>query len=234
MNQILNTDITQPNNTNSHSVDYKYNKKRKFFYVQLLLSIIAILIFSSFYLFYKISLNKQEKFSNSLMENYKIMKLYSNNSNIDTSFNNANSKDVYQDNFIVGVIEIPLLHLSYPLLSEFSDELLKFSPCIFYGNMPDNDLNNDMNNNLCIAGHNYDNDKFFSKISLLKNNDEILIYNNDGDRFLYSVFKNYEVKENDLSPIYKKLSSSSELTLITCNNFNNNRIIIKARKESID
>ena len=58
-------------------------------------------------------------------------------------------------------------------------------------------------NNLCIAGHNY----------------------NKKHEYIYSVFANYEVKTDDLSPISS--NNFNELTLITCNNINNNRIIIK-------
>ena len=89
----------------------------------------------------------------------------------------------------------------------------------------------DKNSNLCIAGHNYDNDKFFSHIPSLNYDDEIIIHDNFNNSFFYTVIKNYEVKEDDLSPIYDKISNSYELTLITCNNINNNRIIIKAKKK---
>ena len=48
---------------------------------------------------------------------------------------------------------------------------------------------------------------------------------------MYSVIKNYEVKSDDLSPVYETITDSFELTLVTCNNFNGNRIIIKAKIE---
>ena len=88
----------------------------------------------------------------------------------------------------------------------------------------------DINSNLCIAGHNYNNDKFFSRISILEKGDKINIYNNEGTKFSYDVIKNYEVKENDFSPVFQKLSNNYELTLLTCNNLTNTRIIIKAIK----
>ena len=43
----------------------------------------------------------------------------------------------------------------------------------------------------------------------------------------------YEVDETDTSPINYNYKNVYELTLITCNNFNNNRIIVKARTESL-
>ena len=82
--------------------------------------------------------------------------------------------------------------------------------------------------NLCIAGHNYNNNQFFSLISKLQKEDKINIYTNSHRKYTYSVFANYEVKTDDLSPI-SPFTSGHELTLVTCNNLNNNRIIIKAR-----
>ena len=56
------------------------------------------------------------------------------------------------------------------------------------------------------------------------------IYNNNGFKYIYIVFEKYEVKENNLSPIYNYNKNEKTLTLITCNNLNNNRIIIKAKQ----
>lgn len=89
-------------------------------------------------------------------------------------------------------------------------------------------LNQEVIGNLCIAGHNYDNNKFFSKIATLNINDEIFIYDNFNKKFTYLVSDIYEVKPDDLSPIYSYDKNTKQLTLITCNNLNNNRIIVKA------
>ena len=116
------------------------------------------------------------------------------------------------------------------ITDETTDELLKTSPCRFYGDFP-SEGNITENLNLCIAGHNYDNDKFFSKIKDLNINDKIYIYDNFDNQYMYSVIKNYEVKSDDLSPVYETITDSFELTLVTCNNFNCNRISIKAKIE---
>ena len=114
--------------------------------------------------------------------------------------------------------------MSYPVFNTLDEELLKISPCKFYGN------NLNENDNICIAGHNYDNGKFFSNISLLQTNDEIYIYSNN-EKFVYVVTSNYEVTQNDLSPIFNYNKNENVLTLVTCNNFNNNRIIIAAVRQ---
>lgn len=124
-----------------------------------------------------------------------------------------------------GIIEIPKINLYYPVFSDLTEDLLKIAPCKFYGDSPD------VNGNICIAGHNYDNDLFFSKIAILSPNDEIFIYDNNGNQYLYLVYEIYEVSESDLSPIYDYEQNKKILTLITCNNFNSNRIIVKAKEE---
>ena len=68
----------------------------------------------------------------------------------------------------------------------------------------------------------------FSDLNKLKINDKIVIYDNSDYKYTYTIYKIYEVNENDLSPIYDYEDHKNELTLITCNNLNKNRIIVKA------
>lgn len=203
MNQIL---ITKPS---------KSDKKR--LTVQLLISIVAIIVIIFLYVNYRSKINKQENFSKILSKNYKLSKLYS-SSNVKNSQTN--------DTDILGTISIPSLNISYTFFFGISDALLKISPCRLSGKMPYS------KSNLCIAGHNYNDDRFFSKIFLLKNNDKIIIKDNSNNQFTYYVYDKYEVKEDDLSPISDN-KLFCELTLITCNNFNNNRLIIKAKTGSL-
>ena len=71
---------------------------------------------------------------------------------------------------VIGIIKIDSIKISYPILSKINDDLLKISPCRFYGPMP-NQIGN-----LCIAAHNYNDNRFFSKLDKLQNNDIIYIY----------------------------------------------------------
>lgn len=123
-----------------------------------------------------------------------------------------------------GIIEIPKIGLYYPVFSYLTEDLLKVSPCKFSGD----DL--DVNGNICIAGHNYDNSLFFSKISTLSQNDEIYIFDHNGRKYVYLTYAIYEVSESDLSPVLDYEPNEKTLTLVTCNNFNSNRIILKAKQ----
>ena len=205
MNQIL---VTSFNNK-------KEKEYKKIFKVQFVISITIIIFAICFFIYYLYSLKTSENFSKKIISNYNISTLYSNTEK------NKETESL-AENSIFGIIEIPKINIYYPVFSYLSEENLKVSPCKLYGSKLDD------NTNICIAGHNYNNDMFFSNIDKLQNGDEIYIYNNNGFKYIYKVLEKYEVKEDDLSPIYNYNKNEKTLTLITCNNLNNNRIIIKA------
>lgn len=126
-----------------------------------------------------------------------------------------------------GIIQIPKINLYYPVFSYLTEELLKIAPCKFYGDTPD------VNGNICIAGHNYDNSLFFSKLSTLSLDDEIYIFDSSGSQYIYLVYDIYEVEDTNLSPVFDYEENDRTLTLVTCNNFNFNRIILKAKQKKL-
>lgn len=211
MNQIL------YNKDKSSSKEQK-NSKIKKFKLQFFGSIILFIVTVVFYSFNLRSRNNEEEISKQIANNYNILKLYNNKSYTNNVYNQNG-----QTFTVIGMIEIPKINVYYPIISESSDELLKISPCRISGPMPNED------GNLCIAGHNYDNYKFFSKVSNLQIDDLIIIHNLDGNKLNYKVFSKYEVLANDLSPLDVSKDIKKEVTLVTCNNFNSStRIIIKA------
>ena len=206
--------------TNLNNDNNQFNKinpfNKKLFKLQFIISIIIIITTISFSTYYFYSLKNKEKISQNLIGNYNIYKLYA----------GVEEEEKTQENNLFGIIEIPQINLYYPIFSNLTEENLKVAPCKFYGaTLKDN-------TNICIAGHNYNNDMFFSKINLLKPNDEIFIYDNTGVKYIYQVTENYEVKEDNLSPIINYSPEEKALTLITCNNLNNNRFIIKAKQKT--
>ena len=196
-------------------------KYKKFFVIQLIVSLIIICLLLIAQFSYSIYIKKKENISKQLMSNYSISQLYSNTEKLSDIINTYQNE---QHQFtVIGVIEIPKINISYPILSNVSDELLKIAPCKISGPMP-----NEMGN-LCIAGHNYENYKFFSKVPNLNVNDEIIIYNLNGNKQTYLVYDKYEVDILDLSPLQESKGIPKQITLITCNNKNRNRIIVKAK-----
>ena len=201
MNQILETKLKKCKNNNY------------FFKIQFAISIFFIIFFVFILILYFNTNNNKEKISNNISENYNLYKLYS-----------ESLSKPSKDDEMLGIIEIPKINVKYPVFSKYNDELLKISPCKFYGKSPKE------YGNLCIAGHNYNNSKFFSNLFLLEYGDEIYLYDNSEQKYEYIVFSSYEVKSSDKSPITNFDKNIKQLTLVTCNNLNQNRLIVKAKQ----
>lgn len=82
--------------------------------------------------------------------------------------------------------------------------------------------------NLCIAGHNYNNYQFFSRLKKLNLGDIIYIYDLSGNKLSYTIYESYETDYNDLTCTIQETNGKREITLITCNNIKNKRRVIKA------
>ena len=199
--------------------DYELKKKKlKRFKFQLFISITFFTLFLIYYFFYYINLKNGENVSEDLIHAFKIENLYGNsnpNYNV-VSLNTTNNVST------IGIIEIPKIQLKYPILSTVSDELLKISPCKFYGPEP-NKIGN-----LCIAAHNYDDNRFFGNLYKLDIGDIVYIYDFNNMYLKYYIYDKFEINSNDTSCTSQSTNGTRQITLVTCNNFNKNRLIIKA------
>ena len=216
MNQIL---------QNKFNIDDKnINKTNKSLKIMFILFLIIALILIIYYIFFKYSLWKKNLYSNELLSNYKIMTLYK---EVETK-SQYNTENLNLENntsaFVIGLIEIPKIDLLYPILSETTDSLLEISPCRFYGPMPNTV------GNLCIAGHNYANNKIFGKLYLMKIDDLINIYDYYGNKIEYKIYYDAEIEATDLSCLNQDTKGLKEITLITCNTINGKRHILKAKE----
>lgn len=197
----------------SKNYNKKSHKKNKFiFFISIFVvssTLIACIIYYCINHFRISHINSE--FSDSLSDTVRIQALYK-----DTISNNSKYP-------IIGRIEIEKLNLNYPIFSFTNDDLLKLGICKLYGPIPNS------KGNLCLAGHNYDNNKFFSNLYKLNLNDIITIYDSSNISVDYEVFNIFEVDSSNTS-ILDQVTHLKELTLITCNNFNKNRIIVKAKE----
>lgn len=206
MNQILFNPQKIANN-------YRKLKSYRILFI-ILLFIIFILLFSLF-----IKLNKNdvdEQISKKLSSSYSVSTLYSDNSTITTTLDN--------DPFVIGIIKIDKINLNYSILSVSNNDLLDISVCRFAGPMP-NEIGN-----LCIAGHNYVDYKFFSRLNELSIDDTIRIYSLDGNLIEYKIVEMYEVVPTDLSCLDQNVGDNKIVTLVTCNNVNGKRLIVVAEE----
>lgn len=129
-----------------------------------------------------------------------------------------------QEYHTVAIINIPSIGVNYPILNLTTDELLKISPCYFWGPKP-NEVGN-----FCIVGHNYRNTKFFSKVPTLQNGDIIEITDLTGRTLEYSIYDKYVVDPTDVSCTSQRTNGDKEITVITCTNDSSQRVIVKARE----
>lgn len=181
--------------------------KRKKYIVQFCISFFIIIFIIIYFSWKKYLESNVSKISNTTKKSYNITRLYS---------NNIKQNIIANDNTVtvIGTIEIPKINISYPIFSEYSDELLKISVCKLYGS----DIN--VVGNLCIIGHNYNNGDFFSDLYKLNINDIINIYNLNSDAVSYSIYKTYEINPDNLDYLSQDTNGKKEITLITCNNSN--------------
>lgn len=212
MNQIL---VTIDNNLIFNNLTNNTNKKKNKYFIIFIFSISIGLIISFYLLFSYFSKQKEKEKTLDLKNKYSINTLYSESS----SYEAIKLSDSIS---IIGLIEIPKISISYPILKESNSELLKISVCRFSGPMP-NKIGN-----LCVAGHNYKSNSMFSKLHKLNIGDSIFITDLNNVKLEYVVYDKFKVKQNNLE--CTKSSNNVEITLITCNDNNNKeRVVIKAK-----
>lgn len=186
--------------------------------IQLFVSFIVATI-SSFIFYFNIKKsNEQEKLSKKLLNNYSLTTIYQDN--VEKS-DNTNS---YKDPFVIGMMRIEKINLNYPILSECNKDLLKISLCRFAGPMPNE------KGNLCVAGHNYVDYRFFSRLNELKKGDTVEIYDLTGKKVFYKVYDKFEIDPSDFSCTNQNTNGEKVITLLTCNNVNGKRLVIKAKE----
>lgn len=218
MNQILG---------NTPKIDFSYNNSiRKKFKIILLIFIFISISSIILLIFLKYNSFKKEKISKDLINNFGITTLYSNSNAYSSKLTSIRSFED-ENPLVIGLIKIDKIDLFYPILSTTSEELLEISPCRFYGPMP-NEVGN-----LCIAGHNNANDKLFGKLDLLNIDDSIKLYDLNGSLTRYIIYDKRQIKADDLSCTEQNTNGARELTLITCNNLKNSRLLLKAKEVSL-
>lgn len=146
------------------------------------------------------------------------------NSVLDTTIYTASDGTEYTT---IAKIYIPKIDVTYPILSQthsgILQELMKISICKFWGANP-NEVGN-----FCIVGHNYRDNKFFSKVPKnVQIGDTIEITDTKGKTLIYEVYDKYIVNPNDVECTSQETNGKKEVTLITCTDNGKQRVIVKA------
>ncbi len=226
-------------------------KKKKMFKFEFFLSVFLLCVLSSYAIYAEYDRNKSEQVSQEILaginfesqtkiieeevtviilnaipeeQNVAETQTYQTEVTVDVP---PEQKSVASDGteyYTIGVVNIPSINVNYPILSTYSDELLKISPCKFHGPNPN------QVGNLCIAGHNYRNSKFFSKVPTLVLGDIIEITDLTGTTIQYAVYDKFIVNPDELECTSQLTNGKKEITLITCTDDNEQRYIVKARE----
>ena len=125
---------------------------------------------------------------------------------------------------VIASISIPKISVFYPVIAETTEEYMKIAPTKFWGPNPNEE------GNLCIIGHNWESEAFFSNLKKLENNDIITIKDITGNTVEYKVYDKYTVKADNLECTNQDTNGKTEITLITCTNNKNKRLIVKGTK----
>lgn len=130
----------------------------------------------------------------------------------------------------VAKITIPKINLNLSVVQgetgslEETEALLKISPVKYHGGNP-NEIGN-----FCIVGHNYRNEKFFSKVPNLVIGDEVQLTDLSKRTLTYKVYDIYTVDPDDTRCTTQMTGGKKEITLITCTNDSKLRVVVKCKE----
>ena len=222
-------------------------KRKKVFYkFEFFLSVFLLCLLSSYCIYAEYDRNKSEQVSKEILADLRIETVEDKLEQVTVVLNSAFQQElgVIENErepqeipsvqevkasdgtkyYTIGKINIPSIGVDYPIFSETTTELLKISPCKFWGADPN------QVGNFCIVGHNYRNSLFFSKVPTLKNGDIIEITDLSGRTLQYGVYDKFEVDPDDTDCTTQLTNGRKEITIITCTNDSERRVIVKARE----
>ena len=243
MNQILVTEKLY--------ITPELKRKKKLYKIQFFLSVLLVCLLSSYYIYAEYDRNKSEEVSQVIMgqaidettkssKNDPIIIVLNeeeaNQAEEVSDVEGNTDKSITVDGVTYSVdsfITIPKIGISYPVLSDTSDDLLEISVNRYWPEVYK--LKPNEVRNYCIVGHNYRNGKMFGRLNELKDGDIVQLQDLTGRTVEYEVYYKYVVEPDDtsctsqLTEDGKKLQFR-ELTLITCTNFGTQRLVVKCRE----
>ncbi len=114
----------------------------------------------------------------------------------------------------LGLLELPALERTLPVLAVSDDASLKYAPGCYAGSV--------YARNMVIAGHNYT--SHFGKLRTLKAGDRVFFTDLDGNRFAYEVADLESLEPTDIQGM---TTGDWDLTLFTCTYGNRQRLAVR-------
>ena len=239
MNQILVTEKLY--------VTPELKRKKKLYKVQFFVSVLLVCLLSSYYIYAEYDRNKSEEVSQVLLSEVKTgqddtTKQSTKNDAIIIVLSESEAGDAedISTNEIISnttvdgitytteaILTIPKIGITYPVLSETSDELLEISVNRYWPEL--DKLQPNEVGNYCIVGHNYRNGKMYGRLNELENGDIVTLEDMTGRTLQYAVHDRFVVKPDDTSCTSQHTNGRKEITLITCTNYGTERLVVKCR-----
>lgn len=126
---------------------------------------------------------------------------------------------VIDGNEYIGILEVPSLRLSLPVMKDWSYQKLKISPCRYSGS-----YNTD---NLVVAGHNYA--RHFSPIKWIDIDSDVYFINVEGNVIHYTVTNVETLKPTQVKDMIKD-DKDWDLTLFTCTTGGQTRCAVRCTR----
>ena len=220
----------------------KLRRKKLFYKIQFVLSILVVIILTSYYIHTEYTQRKGEAKSTEIMNDFEdltvaeeddilVVALNDNATEIPKEppkildeFNKVYTTENGTEYRIDSILNIPSLDIKYPVISESTTELLKISLNKFWGGEPNSV------GNYCIVGHNYTNKKMFGKLADIESGDIVELADSSGRKLKYEVYNKYVVEPDDVACTSQLTNGKREVTLITCTNHGKQRLVVKARE----
>ena len=220
-------------------------RKKRFYKFEFFLSIFLVCMLSTYGIYAEYDRNKSEQVSKEILSNLDINDKEEKLEQVIVVLNSAFSEEIETnviqepeevpaiqvataadgtEYYTIATISIPKINVNYPILSETTTELLKISPCKFWGADPN------QVGNFCIVGHNYRNSKFFSKVPTLENGDIIEITDLSGRTIQYSIYDKFIIEPDDTACTSQLTNGRKEITVITCTDDGKQRVVVKAKE----
>lgn len=245
MNQILVTEKVY--------VTPELKRKKKIYKLLFFLSVLSIISLLSIYIYAEFDRNKDESISSEILsfiseddnttissyENALVVKI---TQDIDTGIDTDEDDEINKIKLAtatstytapngkkydtIGIVRIPKINITYPILSKTTDQLLKVAPCKFHGTNP-NEIGN-----LCIIAHNYRRKEvFFSDVPDLVIGDIVEIQDLSQRMIQYEVYDIHTVMPDNVADTTQKTNGRKEVTLITCTDDSKQRVIVRCKEK---
>ena len=130
----------------------------------------------------------------------------------------------YKGYKVAANLKIEKLKIDTCVLEDYTKNAMETCVTKFFGPNP-NEIGN-----FCITGHNYITKNMFGYLYTLKNGDTLTLTDNQNGTISYKIYHKYKAKANQTYGLSQRTNGKREVTLITCCNYSNERLIIKARE----